>query len=275
MGSFKLLMQWFLMAIPLAAAAQNGTEVLPKGARSLGMANTHLTLLEGWAIFNNVGAMAQVDESQVFVGYDHRLGLTELTTLGAGGVWKTSSGAWGLGLSSYGAAHFNQQAIGLGYSNKLGIASLGAKLTYFQTNIEGFGRSAAPLIELGGVAELGPNVLFGAHIYNLGRARLSKLTQEYLPTVVKAGISYRPTDFFMINAEVEKEVYLDPLFKMGLEYSIQEKLDLRAGVHTHPEQMFFGIGFRPGRYRLDYAVSQHHQLGFTHHFSFNLLWNQP
>ncbi|WP_366512668.1 hypothetical protein [Lunatimonas sp.] len=275
MGSLKLVIFGLLLTIPLATNGQNGTEVLPRGARSLGMGHAHVTLTDAWSVFNNIGALAQVDDSQVFVGYDHRLGLEELTTLGAGGVWKTNSGAWGIGLGTYGAAHFNQQIIGLGYSNTLGIASLGAKLTYFQTNIEGFGRGAAPLIEMGGVAELGPQVLFGAHIYNLGRARLSRITQEYLPTIVKAGISYRPTDFLTINAETEKEIYLDPLIKIGLEYSIQERLDLRTGVHTHPGQLFFGIGFRPGRYRFDYAVNQHHQLGFTHHFSVNLLWNEP
>lgn len=274
MGSLRFWVHCFLWAIPMALSAQNGTEVLPSGARSRAMGNAHVTLLDGWSVFNNVGALAQLDESQVFMSYDHRMGLQELTTLGAGGVWKTDVGAWGLGVGTYGGEHFNQQRIGLAYSNKLGIASLGIKASYFQTNIEGFGRAATPLIEFGGVAELGPKVLFGAHLYNLTRARLGKLSEEYLPTVIKSGVSYRATEFLLINAEVEKEIYLDPLVKLGLEYSLQQKVDLRTGIHPQAGQLFFGIGFRPRKYRLDYAMGQHPQLGFTHHFSINLLWDE-
>jgi hypothetical protein len=274
MGSLRVLMHCFLWAIPLAGYAQNGTEVLPSGARSQGMGNSHVTLLDAWSVFNNAGAMAQVEESQVFVAYDHRMGLDELTTLGAGGVWKTDAGAWGVGVGTYGGEHFNQQTVGLAYSNKLGIASLGLKVNYFQTNIEGFGRGGAPLVEFGGVAELGPQVLFGAHIYNLTRARMGRFSEEFLPTVIRAGISFRATEFLLVSGEVEKEIYLDPLVKIGLEYAVQQKIDLRTGVHPQAGQLFFGIGFRPRRYRMDYAMAQHPQLGFTHHFSINLLWGE-
>lgn len=275
MNSFGVILLSVLLYPCCYSLAQNGVEIMPKGARSVGLGNAHATLADPWAIFYNIGGLAQVKESQVFAGYDHRLGLNELTTLAAGGVLVASSGVFGFGISSYGGHLFNQQIAGIGYSNRLGITSLGLKVSYIQTNIEGYGRNATPLMELGGVAELTPQLFFGAHIFNISRARLSRVTEEYLPTVIKAGLSYRPSEYISINLEAEKEVYLDPQFKAGIEYSVQHKLVARTGINTHPNQLFFGIGLRPKRYRIDYALSQHYQLGFTHHFSFNYLWNKP
>jgi len=271
LGSISFML---LLVNGYLAIAQSGVEVLPRGARSMGLANANATLADAWSLFNNIGGLGSVEESQFFSGYDHRMALNELTTLAAGAVFASSTGAWGIGLSSYGGDLFNQQTIGLGYGNQLGIVSLGVKINYFQTNIEGFGRGAAPIVELGGVAELTPWLFFGAHMYNMTRSKLSRVTDEYLPMIVRSGLSFRPSEGLMINLEAEKEVYLSPQLKMGMEYSLRDKLWARTGINTHPQQLFFGIGFSPKRYRIDYALSQNHQLGFTHHVSFNYLWNE-
>ena len=255
--------------------AQSGVDVLPRGSRSMGLGNANVTLADGWSVFNNIGGIGSVEASEFFAGYDHRLGLNELTTLAAGAVFKGTSGAWGIGLSNYGGDLFNQQTVGVGYGNQLGIASLGIKINYFQTNIEGFGRGAAPIVEVGGVAEMTPWLFFGAHMYNGSRSKLSQVTGEYLPMIVRTGLSFRPTQELMINLEAEKEVYLAPQLTVGVEYSLRERLYARTGINTNPRQLFFGIGFSPKRYRFDYAMSQNHQLGFTHHVSFNYLWNEP
>ncbi|ERM83895.1 hypothetical protein P872_01150 [Rhodonellum psychrophilum GCM71 = DSM 17998] len=257
-----------LFFFPLGAFSQNGTETFPRGARSMGMGNTHVTLFDAWSIFNNIGGLSRLTESQVFVGYDHLLNLNELTTLSAGAAFKNDLGAWGLGISSFGGAQFNQQNIGLGFSNQMGITSIGIKINYFQTNIEGFGRGAAPVIELGGVAELGPQLFFGAHIYNPTRSKLGKNAPDRLPTVVKAGFSYRPSAKIMVNMEAEKEILLDPMLKVGLEYNLMDRFWARAGVNSNPHNLFFGIGFKPKKFHLDYAMTQNNALGNTHHFSF-------
>jgi hypothetical protein len=265
----NLFLFWFIFGLTLDALGQNGTETFPRGGRSMGMGNSHVTLSDSWSLFNNIGGLSKITQSQVFFGYDHRLNLNELTTLAAGAALKNDWGAWGIGISSFGSEHFNQQNVGIGFSNQLGIASVGIKINYFQTNIEGFGRGAAPVIEFGGVAELGPQLFFGAHIYNPTISKLSKNALDRLPTVVKAGLSYRPTDKLMFNLETEKDILLPPIFKLGLEYNIMDRFWTRAGINSQPSNIFFGIGFKPRRYQFDYAMSQNHQLGNTHHFSFS------
>lgn len=264
-----------LMLPTFSASAQSVMEVLPRGARSMGIANASVTLRDAWGVFNNIGGISGIEQSAFFAGYDHRLGLNELTTLAAGAVFKNPTGALGVGLSSFGGELFSQQTLGIGYANQLGIASLGMKVSYFQTNIEGFGRGAAPIVEIGGVAELSPWLYFGARIYNVTRSRLSRITGEYLPMIVSTGVSVRPSASLMINLEAQKEILLLPQVKIGLEYGLRDKLWARAGIHTRPQQLFFGIGMAPKRYRFDYALSQNYRLGFTHHVSVNFLWNDP
>lgn len=254
--------------------AQNGMDSYPTGARSMGMGNAHVTLADGWSLFNNIGGLGRLDQTQAVFGYDHRLNMNELTTLAAGLALIQDWGNLGFNVSHYGGVLFNQQNIGFGFSNTLGIASFGLKINYFQTNIEGFGRSASPVLELGGIAELTPQLFFGAHIYNLSRSKLSKLSDEYLPMTVKAGLSYRPSESLILNLEAEKEILLDPIFKAGLEYNVRGKLWGRTGFNTQPNNLFFGLGFKPRRYQIDYAMGQNYRLGFTHHFSFNFLFNE-
>ncbi|WP_200976158.1 hypothetical protein [Echinicola sp. 20G] len=266
---------WAVFLPSLAVFAQNGSETFPDGARSVGLANAHTTLDDAWSVFNNIGALGMLQKSSVFCSYDHRLGLNELTTLAAGGVVPTPIGNLGISLSHYGGQLFNQQVLGAGFSNKFGIGSFGIKASYFQTNIEGYGRSASPVFELGGLVELGPKVFWGAHIYNFTRAKISNNTEDYLPTIVKSGISYRPNEKLLVNVEAEKDILLDPLMKIGLEYNFTNRFWARCGIRTNPSNLHFGIGFHPKNISLDYAVAQNSQLGLTHHFSMNYSFGTP
>lgn len=268
----KFLLVLFLTLVCSNAYSQTGTEAFPRGGRSMGLGNANVTLGDVWSIFNNVGGLAKTENTQATFSYDHRLNIDELTTLAAAAVIKGKNKAFGLGISSFGSEHFSQNQIGIGFSNQLGIASLGIKVNYLQTSIEGFGRGAAAVIEFGGVAELTPELFFGAHVYNVTRAKYGKNSDDRLPTTVKAGISYRPNSKVMVNLEAEKDILLDPLLKMGLEYNLLERVWARVGMNTQPNKFFFGVGFRPKRFHIDYALTQHPSLGNTHHFSFNYLF---
>ncbi|AWW31718.1 hypothetical protein DN752_17160 [Echinicola strongylocentroti] len=258
---------YLILIAPYYSYGQNGSEVFAKGARSYGLANTHVTLTDAWSIFNNPGAMGRLKTTSFLIGYDHRLGLNELTTLGAGAVIASDKGNFGVSLSHFGGALFNQQAVGIGYANQLGIASFGVKASYLQTNIEGYGRGGVPVFEFGGTAILGPHLVFGAHVYNFTRSQYSSNSEDYLPTIIKAGLSYQPSSKLLLNLEAEKDILLSPIAKLGLEYNFMEKLWARCGIRTNPSNLHFGIGFQPERFQINYAVAQNNRLGYTHHFS--------
>lgn len=270
----KYFFTYCFILVSITAFAQGGTELLPKGARSMGFGNANVTVSDAWSIFNNIGTLTGTDESQAFFAYDHRGNLSELTTLAAGLVINTDQFSYGLSVSTYGEDLFSQSQIGIGAAQKLGIASIGIKASYFQTSIEGFGTGRAAIFEFGGMAEITPELFFGAHIYNLNGAKFGKNSIDQLPTIIKSGLSYRPAENVMVNIEAEKDILLPPLLKVGLEYSLLQKLWARAGINNHPNRLCFGIGIRAKSFHLDFAVNQNPFLGSTQHFSFNYLFSK-
>lgn len=237
------------------------------GARSQGMGNTRVYLPDSWTYFNNIGALDRLEESQISAGFDHRFGLQELSTADLALGWKNDFGTIGLGVSRFGGKLFNQQLIGLGFSNTLGIVSLGAKIDWFQTQIEGFGSGSAMVFSLGGVAELGPDFFLGANFSNLNRAKLSHYSEQRLPTSIQMGIAYLPGESLKILAEIEKDIELDPVFKAGIEYPLREWIFLRTGISSNPSRLSFGLGLRKAQFGFDYAYGQNSALGRTHHLS--------
>ena len=270
----QLLFTCFWIGIVGIAIAQTDPLTQAHGARSQGMGNLKTFLPDAWTYFNNVGALDRMDQTEVTAGFDHRFGLSELSTVDLALGWKTDFGTLGLGVSRFGGKLFNQQLFGLGFSNTLGIVSLGAKIDWYQTQIEGFGSGHALLFSLGGVAELGPKFFLGANFSNLNRAKLSQNSEQRLPTLVQLGVTYLPAESLRIGVEVEKDIDLDPIAKVGIEYSIRDWLLLRTGVNSNPGRLSFGLGLRKDRFGFDYAYGQNSALGRTHHVSLGLKLGQ-
>ncbi|MCH7402962.1 hypothetical protein ACFOUP_09595 [Belliella kenyensis] len=263
------------ICLPILSQAQGGLDIKAKGARSMGMANASSTLSDTWSPLNNIASIAYLQSSSIAVGYDHRFQMDELTTLSASAVFYTQKFNFGISTSSYGDDYFNQQHIGIGIANRLGIASLGLKVNLLQTNIEGFGRAISPVFEFGGLAELTPMLWFAGHIYNITYSKFSKASADHLPTVVKSSLSYRPSDKLMLNIEAEKDILLPADLKLGLEYNLLDKVWMRSGFHIIPGNLFFGLGFKPKRFVIDYALGQQKYLGPTHHFSVGYNFSDP
>jgi hypothetical protein len=266
----RLAFLCFWVLVFFSATAQTDPQTQAYGARSQGMGNLKLFLKDSWSFFNNIGAMDRMEDSELGVSVDQRFGLKELSTFGLSGVAKKEFGSIGFGISRFGGDFFNQQQLGLGFSNTLGIVSMGAKVDWLQTQIEGFGTGNAFLLSLGGVAQLGPEIFLGAHFSNLTQSRISKNSDQALPTLVQLGIGYFPTKSLSIHTELEKDVDLPAIFKLGIEYTLAEWILLRTGINSHPSRLSFGLGIRKHRFGFDYAYGQNSALGRTHHFSLGL-----
>ncbi|HSZ26340.1 MAG TPA: hypothetical protein VK766_11490, partial [Cytophagaceae bacterium] len=78
----------------------------------------------------------------------------------------------------------------------------------------------------------------------------------------------------MLNGEIEKDALYKPSVKAGLEYAIIEKVKIRTGINTRPFINYFGVGFQNQRFQLDYALSKHSSLGFSHCISIITFFNR-
>lgn len=278
----KLYLGLLFVFLPLFGAAQgNGPGV--RGGRAAALGNAAVTLADVWAVGNNVAGLGALTRPEAAVYADNRFLIPEFGTAalaaalplgrqpaGSAGT-AAPHGVVGVELQRFGGKLYNEQRAGVGYGYRLGLFSVGARADVLQVRIEGLGSRRAVALSLGGQAEVIPQKLtFGAYLYNLNQARLAEYQTERVPTVLKAGLSYRAAPKVLLLIETEKDVEQAADFKAGLEYQAAEALALRAGVATLTGQMTGGLGLRFGRARLDYAAAWHNALGLSQHLSVSL-----
>ncbi len=260
-----LLLALFLL-IAQCAHAQHDAPIV--GGRAHGLGGAAVTLGDVWSLFNNIGGLAAVDRPSVGLFAENRFGTAAFNTVAlAVAAPVPGTGTAGLSFRRFGDELFNAQAVGLGYGHQLGFVRLGVQASLWQTSIETLGTHRALALNFGGTAEVVPTLVFGAFISNLNQARLADYDQERYPTVMRAGLSYRPSDQLMLNAEAEKDIDHPANVRAGLEYRPIERVSLRTGIGTRPQHFAFGVGFEGQALQFDYALSAHPALGYSHHLS--------
>ena len=242
--------------------AQNGAPPAA-GARAVAMGQTGATFTDINSIFANQAGLAHLESMAITAYGEQRFLVSEIRSIGLGAALPTASGTFGLTLHYFGFDQYNEQRIGLAYGRKLlEKLSIGAQFLMLNTRIPEYGNKAVFTFEVGALAELLPQLNLGFHLFS--PARIQVTNEDNLPTVLKLGLSYLPSDKLTLLAELEKDIDYAARAKFGVEYQIAEPLFLRLGAATQPTSMSFGLGYAlPNGLRLDIASSYHQVLGFT------------
>jgi len=204
------------------------------GARSSGLAGASVTLSDEYSLHNNVGGIGRLSTHAIFAGYQSRYGISEFQVISGGGLWHHKIGNAGIGYQKFGDDLFNRQQLTLAVGNRFQMVSLGVGIDWIQYQVESIGTRQVLAIQFGGVVELTPQLFLGAHVFNLGQASVVSNTGEQLPTVMKGGLSIRPSDELMINVEAVKDLTFDAQFKAGIEYEIIQNVLVRTGISSAP-----------------------------------------
>lgn len=246
----------------------SGQENIATGARASALGNSAVTLSDEYSIANNIAGIASTSKDVAGISAENRFGLKGLTTGAAFILIPTKYGVPGLSFNRFGDKYYNEQLLSLGFAHKIRMVSLGVKISYYQVSIEESGIRRNLILDFGGIAEVVPDLFFGAFITNINQAK-SGISDDQLPVIMKSGIGYKPSKQVYLSIEVEKNIYYPLLTKVGIEYSIGEKLFLRTGINLNPIQNAFGIGFKHHSFKMDYAFGYFNKLGVVHQFSFS------
>jgi hypothetical protein len=257
----------FLTFSCLNLRAQTDPLTQVHGARNQSLGNIRIFDPSAFSHFNNPGSLVDKDLTQIAAGYDHRFGIAELSSLNLASAFSLGPGRIGFGVARFGGKLFNQQTLGISFGNQIGIVSIGGKLEWFQTQIEGFGTGNAAIFSLGGVIDLIPDFSLGATISNLNRAKFGRYSDHHLPTGISLGVRYQPNEHLQFFGEVEKDILLNPFYKLGLEYNLRDWIDLRTGLNSNPGRLFFGLGLDHENFGFDLGYGRINPLGSTTHFS--------
>ena len=281
---------WLALAAVPAAAQGNGPGV--RGARAAALGNASVALAgDVWSMGNNVAGLAEIQRPTVGFYAENRyfspalnvgavavalpLGRLPAGPAAPAGAPAAAAlarhGVVGFEAQRFGGVLYNETRVGAGYGYRFGQISLGGRAEMLQVSIEGLGSRRVVLGTLGGQIEIVPQRLsFGASLYNLNQARLASYQNERVPTVLRAGLAYRPGAQVLLLVETEKDVERDANVKAGLEYRPVPVLAVRLGLASLTEQASAGVGVLAGSFQIDYAAAFQQALGFSQHLSVTL-----
>ena len=261
-------MKYCLAVAGWLIALAGWAQTLSLGARSAGLGHTAVTLRDANALLANVSGLAYVKQTSGWAGYENRFGFSEgLHAVAAGFIQPTRYGTGSLSVYRFGDALYSQHRLSLGLSHRIEQFSVGLRLSEHQYHIKSFGTRFRTVIDIGGQAQLSPQLTLGMQLLNVTQASLANENHESIPTLVQVGLSYRPVAAWLLNAEVEHEVTQRPNLKLGVEYTALQKFSLRTGFNSIDLRQFFGLGWKHRILLIDYALSSHSRLGLSHQVS--------
>lgn len=239
----------------------------PVSSRVIGMGDASVTLDGYWASFQNTAGITTTESLEVGATYENRFGMPGMDFMAAGVTGKLPFGYATLNVFRFGDDIYNEQKVSLGYATELGIIKLGGRVNYIQYQVQYFGSQSTYSLDFGGIATITPQLVAGAQALNVSQSSLLSDEDRRVPTLLKLGVSYRPRNYFMLNAEIEKDIVKQALVKLGAEYNFIERFYLRTGINSGSFQSFYGLGFKYLSLQWDYALSNHAEMGFSHSLS--------
>jgi len=252
----------FLILLPFLAIGQNGSSY-SNSARSIGMGNTGINFSDINSLFTNQAGLATLENTSFLVSAERRFALADLNNLSAGFALPTNSGTFGISVNYFGFEQYNETKVGLAYGRKLmDKLSIGVQFDVLNTRIPEYGSQNLFTFEVGLQSELSKQLTLGFHLFNPVKLEIAE--EEYLPTIIQAGVTYTPSKKVLVNLELEKDIDFPFTVKLGIEYEMVESFYLRIGASTDPTLLSFGLGYQlKDQLRLDFASSYHQELGFT------------
>lgn len=207
------------------------------------MGGTGLTAAGIDALWTNPAGLAQTaPKIEAGATAEQRFGLSELTNATVGAAYGTGLGGFGLQLGSFGFDAYRETRIGLAYGRKLTDKfSIGAEFTGFATNTEGYASTFDVTFGIGMQLEIIPELHVGARVFS--PFRTERLPDEYLPQLLAIGLSYRPSEKVIVNAEVHQDTDHPARFRAGVEYLPAEQFSVRLGLATEASELSFGLGY--------------------------------
>ena len=242
------------------------------------MGNAVAAQSDQFALVNNIAGIATQRKASVFSSYHSYYGFEGVNTLAFGAVVPLREElAAGFSVQRFGDKIYNELSFGLGAAHRINRISLGLKASYRQIAVNAVSLSLskkALVLEMGGIMQLSSTVYLGAHIYNLAQGSYSGEGSENLPTVLKTGLTYIPTESLRLSGEFVKNTDFPASLRAGLEYEAIPNLFFRTGIASKPYTNHFGLGFAGGSFTFDYAASSHPHLGWSQHLTLGYAWKK-
>ncbi len=230
------------------------------GARPASLGNASLTLRDEAVLFNNVGALAWLDNPSAFFASETTPSLPGANRVAASIQVPTGIGVLAAGAFRFGDKLYSEQMVIAGYGHRIGSTSLGAKTSFLQYRADGYETRTAITIDVGGLTRLTPSWTIAANLCNLTQASIAG---ETLPVILSLAASWQ-SDRLHATAELEKRLDASVQLKGGAEFVLGKRLFLRTGFGLLPVRLSFGLGAKSKRLSLDFSTAYQRSVDFIY-----------
>ncbi len=241
-------------------------ELIDIGAKPISLGGAFTSLANNSnAVYYNPAGISQIPFREVSIFYSPApFGLKELANGSVNYVEPTKFGTIGLSAKTYGFDLYKEITVTATYSNNYKKKIFyGANINYYNLKIQNYGSASTFGVDIGGLAYLTDFLRWGFAAFNLNRPKIGT-QDDKLPQVYRTGVSIQPRKELNFVLDVEKDTRYTTSVKAGIEYSLYDMIDLRAGIGTEPTKFSGGVGLYYSIFEIDYGFYNHQDLGLTH-----------
>ena len=263
---------WIMGTVLIPTAVSLGQATM--GAREVALGQSG-TAIKGslWSVFGNAALMDQNEASVSFFGIRY-YGFASLTDMAAAISLPTKVGVVGAGVYRYGDDLFNESRIRIAYKNSFHGFHYGAVVNYNHVSIGGgYGSAGAFGLDVGIAAAITEGIWIGARATNINRPAY-RGSDEELPREMSIGLSWKLSDVAFFSSDVVKDVRFPLSWRGGVEVTVFEGLQGRAGVSTKPRTFSLGFGYHRDLWGINVVVQRHENpvLGLSPGLDLSLSW---
>jgi hypothetical protein len=244
---------------------QSGSGIAAMGGASVAVGQNP------WSVFSNPATMTGLDGRTLSFSYvPSPFGLKELAHGAFSFVEPTSAGSFALSGSRFGFELYREVDLQLSYAKDLSdLLCVGATVHYYHLSIERYGSAQTFGFDIGFLAHLSDQIRWGFTAFNVNAPTIGSAKEE-LPQVYVTGLAYSPLPDGAIMVDIEKDIRFPVELHIGVEYKLLDLVALRAGTTSDPAILSAGLGIHYSFVQLDYAFTDHAELGATHQASLSL-----
>jgi len=253
----------FFIFFPFIAYA--GMDGDPAGAGQAGTGGISVFTTGIWSTHNNPAGLAKLMNPETGLYIENRFLIKELFFNVGSFALPVKNGGFGIAISHLRLGQYTNTFVGLAYGRKFGERfSAGVRFDCYRVSFgKEYEAGTAVSFDAGIQWEISENVTFACNVFNPTRVKLTGLSDEQMPSIIRTGFSYKPIPELVMLTEIEKTSGSDLNIAFGMEYSFDNKLFMRAGLGLNNSKLSFGFGYVFSQFVIDFAASWHQTLGFT------------
>ncbi len=273
-----------LLLLPSLAGAAGVFDNLVLSPRARAMGGAFVALSDDeTALFTNPAGLADQEQIGVYASYVDLYGYDFLNLGSIAARFPTSWGTFAvggrlLGVEYQGVKLESEYTMSLGHGFTLmkdvhsslsvgyGLSLYGLQFDADSVGGDDLGSANAFGFDIGVMGTLRGRTRFGFFMKNLNNPKMGDPDAEDLPQWFTAGVAYSPYGGVNTTLEAQKQDDEDIRVCFGLEFKLNDYLDLRGGLQSQPNRLSLGFGTHWEALRIDYSYTSHEVLPGSHHF---------